>query len=207
MTSCGHSFCLQCIRPMTDQFLEEWNCPLCQTPQTVSPQQMSRNYTLEQVLQSLSLNDQQEKIDRAQHKLNVIVETMIVEMTDLQLKINELIEKQPDQFTGKILTRDFLFQGKSSICFVFPQFFISVPVWINVQVNSRYPVQKHKKEREDWFGESFELTGFRNGAPYYSDPEAKYYIHYRKDKTWQMSGANRFREENGIYYFQIETSG
>ena len=111
ITSCGHSFCLQCIRLLAGQS-DEWNCPLCQTPQTVNPQQMSRNYTLEQVLQSLSLNDQQEKIDRAQHKLNVIVESMMTEMTDLQLKINELIEKQPDQFTGNILTRDFLFQRK-----------------------------------------------------------------------------------------------
>ena len=91
---------------------EEWSCPLCQTQQTVRPQHMSRNYTLEQVLQSLSLNDQQEKIDRAQHKLNVIIESMMTEMTDLQLKINELIEKQPDQFTGYILSRDFLFQRK-----------------------------------------------------------------------------------------------
>ena len=102
---------MQCIRPLAGQS-EEWNCPLCQTPQTVSPQQMPRNYTLEQVLQSLSLNDQQEKIDRAQHKLNVIFESMMTEMTDLQLKINELIEKQPDQFTGNILSRDFLFQRK-----------------------------------------------------------------------------------------------
>lgn len=73
---------------------------------------MCRNYTLEQVLQSLSLNDQQEKIDHAQHKLNVIIETMMTEVTDLHLKINELIQKQPDQFTGNILTRDFLFQRK-----------------------------------------------------------------------------------------------
>ena len=64
MTSCGHSFCLQCIRPLADQ-TEEWNCPLCQTPQTVNPRKSPRNYTLEQVLQSLQLNDQQEKIDRA----------------------------------------------------------------------------------------------------------------------------------------------
>ena len=111
ITSCGHSFCLQCIRPLGEQS-EEWSCPLCQTQQTVRPQHMSRNYTLEQVLQSLSLNDQQEKIDRAQHKLNVIIESMMTEMTDLQLKINELIEKQPDQFTGYILSRDFLFQRK-----------------------------------------------------------------------------------------------
>ena len=109
MTSCGHSFCLQCIRHLADQS-EEWNCPLCQTPQTVRAQQLSRNFTLEQVLQSLSLNDQQEKIDRAQHKLYILVEAMISEINDHQLKINELIEKQPDQFTGDILTRDFLYQ-------------------------------------------------------------------------------------------------
>ena len=109
MTSCGHSFCLQCIRPLADQ-TEEWNCPLCQTPQTVNPRKSARNYTLEQVIQSLQLNDQQEKIDRARHKFNTLVESMITEITDQQLKINELIEKQPDQFTGNILTRNFLFQ-------------------------------------------------------------------------------------------------
>ena len=114
---------MQCIRPLAGQS-EEWNCPLCQTPQTVSPQQMPRNYTLEQVLQSLSLNDQQEKIDRAQHKLNVILESMMTEMTDLQLKINELIEKQPDQFTGDILTRDFLFQRK--YFFIYGVFIIQI---------------------------------------------------------------------------------
>ena len=108
MTSCGHSFCLECIRPLADQ-LQEWNCPLCQTRQTVRPQQLSRNYSLEQVLQALSLNDQQGKIDRAQHKLNTLVETIITEITDQHLKINELIEKQPDEFTGNTLSRDFLF--------------------------------------------------------------------------------------------------
>ena len=109
MTSCGHSFCLRCMRPLAEQ-LQEWNCPLCQTPQTVIPQQSSRNYTLEHVMQSLSLNDQQEKIDRAQFKYNAVVETMISRITDQHLKINELIENQPDQFTGNILTSDFLFQ-------------------------------------------------------------------------------------------------
>ena len=111
MTSCGHSFCLHCIRPLADQ-TEEWNCPLCQTPQTVTPQKSARNYTLEQVLQSLPLNEQQEKIDRAQHKFNTLVESMITEIRDQQLKINELIEKEPDQFTGNILTRNFLFQPR-----------------------------------------------------------------------------------------------
>ena len=100
---------MQCIRPLAVQS-EEWNCPLCQTPQTVSPQQMSRNYALEQVLQSLSLNDQQEKIDHAQNKLNSLVEAMISEITDNQLIINELIEQKPDVFTGNILRRNFLFR-------------------------------------------------------------------------------------------------
>ena len=82
---------------------------------------MSRNYTLEQVLQSLSLNDQQEKIDRAQHKLNIMVEAVISEITDQQSKINELIEKHPDQFTRNILRSDFLFQLRKFIrkhCFL-----------------------------------------------------------------------------------------
>ena len=109
MTLCGHSFCSQCIRPLADQ-TKEWKCPLCQTPQTVNPQKWARNYTLEQVLQSLPLNDQQEKIDRARNKYNTLVESMITEITDQQLKINELIQKEPDQFTGNILTRNFLFQ-------------------------------------------------------------------------------------------------
>ena len=109
MTSCGHSYCLQCIRPLADQSVE-WNCPLCQTRQKVIPQQLPRNYTLEQVLQSLALNDQQEKIDRAKFKLNAMVETMISKITDQQLMINELIEKQPDQFTEEIFTCDFLFK-------------------------------------------------------------------------------------------------
>ena len=122
ITSCGHSFCLQCIRPLADQS-EEWNCPLCQTQQTVSPQQLSRNYTLEQVLQSLSLNDQQDKIDRAQHKLNIIVEAIISEITDQQSRINELIEKQPDQFTRNILRSDFLFQLR--------KFFLSTAFYIS----------------------------------------------------------------------------
>ena len=114
MTSCGHSYCLQCIRPLADQS-EQWNCPLCQTLQTVIPQQLPRNYTLEQVLQSMPLNDQQEKIDRAKFKLNALVETMMSKITDQQLKINELIEKQPDHFTGNILTSDFLFQIRKFI--------------------------------------------------------------------------------------------
>ena len=88
--------------------LKEWNCPLCLTQQTVNPQETSRNYALENVLESLS--GQQEKKDRAKHKLNILVETLITEITDQQLKINELIDKQPDQFNGNIIQRDFLFQ-------------------------------------------------------------------------------------------------
>ena len=96
---------MECIKPF-GQF-EIWNCALCQTPQTEN--ETSRNYALEQVLHS-SLKTDQEKIDRAKHKLNSLVETMITEITDQQLKINQLIEKQPDQFKGDILRRDFLFQ-------------------------------------------------------------------------------------------------
>ena len=113
MTSCGHSFCLQCITPLAASEalgLNDWNCPLCQTPQIVNPQETSRNYALEQILESLSDNTRQEKIDRAKHKLNTIVESMITELTDQQVKINELIEKEPDQFKGNIIRRDFLFQ-------------------------------------------------------------------------------------------------
>ena len=108
MTSCGHSFCLECIKPF-GQF-EKWNCAICRTPQTDSPKETSRNYALEQVLQSSSVKPEQEKIDRAKHKLNSLVETMITKITDQQLKINELIEKEPDQFKEDILRRDFFFQ-------------------------------------------------------------------------------------------------
>ena len=111
MTSCGHSFCFECIKPFGERLksFEDWNCPLCQTSQLDSPKETSRNYALEQVLQS-SLKTEQEKIDRAKHKFNALVETMITEITDQQLKINELIEKQPDQFKGDILRREFFFQ-------------------------------------------------------------------------------------------------
>ena len=108
MTSCGHSFCLGCIKPFGR--FESWNCPLCQTRQTVNPEETSRNYALEQVLQSSSFKTEQEKIDRAKYKLNALVERMITEITDQQLKINELIEKEPDQFKGDILRPDFFFQ-------------------------------------------------------------------------------------------------
>ena len=187
MTPCGHSFCLQCIRHLAVQS-EEWNCPLCQTQQTVRPQHMSRNYTLEQVLQSLSLNDQQEKIDRAQHKLNVIVESMMTEMTDLQLKINELIEKQPDEFTGNILT------FYSNVSFFFNAIFnimILVPVWINVHVISSHSHEKRKNDR----------------APFYSDLGENHFIYYHKSKSWNMTKSNPFNDEAGSFLFRYETPG
>ena len=113
MTSCGHSFCLQCITPLVASEalgLNDWNCPLCQAPQIVNPKETSPNYALEQVLESMSGNERQEKIDRAKHKLNILVESMITELTDQKAKINELIEKQPDQFTEELFTCDFLFK-------------------------------------------------------------------------------------------------
>lgn len=108
MTSCGHSFCMECIRPFGQR--ESWNCPLCGTPQIVKPNETPRNYALEQVLQSSSLETEQEKIDCAKYKLNILIETIRTNLTDQQLKINELIEKHPEQFTGNILTNDLLFQ-------------------------------------------------------------------------------------------------
>ena len=71
---------------------KDWKCPFCQTPQTVIPEETSRNYALEQVLQSSSLKTEQEKIDRAKYKLNILVEKIRTELTDQELKINELIE-------------------------------------------------------------------------------------------------------------------
>ena len=95
MTSCGHSFCFECIKPFGERLesCEDWNCPLCQTSQLDSPKETSRNYALEQVLQR-----------------KFYEQVLRREITDQQLKINELIEKQPDQFKGDILRREFFFQ-------------------------------------------------------------------------------------------------
>ena len=88
-------------------------------------------------------------------------------------------------------------------------FFImfSVPVWINVQVVSRHPDEKFKKDREQWLGGTFELDGFRNGAPFYSDIQKRHVIHYTCCKSWHMTNSYHSREDTGVYIFRIDTHG
>ena len=83
----------------------------------------------------------------------------------------------------------------------------SVPVWINVQVASSYPDEKHRKERELWFGGNFELDGFKNGAPFYIDIAKQHIIFYTLFKSWHMALSNHFREDKGEYVFRIDTLG
>ena len=35
-----------------------WNCPTCRAPQSVSPAELARNYTLEQLLEQITLTAQ-----------------------------------------------------------------------------------------------------------------------------------------------------
>ena len=84
---------------------------------------------------------------------------------------------------------------------------VLVPVLINVQVTSSHPNEQFKYSREQNFGGHFELAGFKNGAPYYCDPNKQYFIHYYKNKWWYMSSVNSFKQENGKYYLKILTSG
>ena len=83
----------------------------------------------------------------------------------------------------------------------------SVPIWINVKITSKYPCEKHKKEREQWFGGNFELCGFKNGAPYYSDVNKQHIIHYHKNKAWNLSKTISFENDNGRFFYRIDTSG
>lgn len=84
---------------------------------------------------------------------------------------------------------------------------ISVPVWLNIQVVSSHLVEKHKTNREQWFAGSFQLAGFKNGVPFYSNLEESHYIHYRRNRNWHMSDSDDFEEDNGSFYFRIFTSG
>ena len=96
------------------------------------------------------------------------------------------------------------------LCYII---YILVPVWINVQVVSSLPVEKVKKEREQGFGGTFELDGFRNGAPFYSDVKKRHFIYYTWCKSWHMTFSHHFiedncREDNTCkYVFKIDTQG
>ena len=120
-----HPCCLKCIKPLGQLEVDalddasnlpvrlevgckDWKCPFFQTPQTVIPEDTSRNYALEQVLQSSSLKTEQEKIDRAKYKLNILIEKIRTELTDQELKINELIEKKPGAIYRKYINTRFL---------------------------------------------------------------------------------------------------
>ena len=83
---------------------------------------------------------------------------------------------------------------------------VSVPVWINVEFVSSHPNETHKRNREQWFGGHYELAGFRNGAPYYSNLKESHYIHCRP-KKWLMAESDDFKANNGSNHFSIITSG
>ena len=87
---------------------------------------------------------------------------------------------------------------------------ISVPVWINVQVVSGHSNQTSaalKQERERGFGGDFELAGFRNGAPFYTDVKEELFIYYHQSKAWHMTKSNNFKEDDGEYHMRFPTSG
>ena len=50
MTSCGHNFCHACLE-LIARNQAEWPCPACRVVQTMSPDQLQRNYFLEQVVE------------------------------------------------------------------------------------------------------------------------------------------------------------
>ena len=84
---------------------------------------------------------------------------------------------------------------------------ISVPVWINVQVVSGLSKQNKTLNVEQWFGGDFELAGFRNGAPFYTDVKEEYFIYYHQSKAWYMTKSNNFKEDDGEYHMRFPTSG
>lgn len=82
-----------------------------------------------------------------------------------------------------------------------------VPIWINVKVISKYPTEAHKKEREQWFGGSFELFGFKNGAPIYCNLNKDFFIYYYDNRCWHMCHEKDFERDEGRFYFMLTTSG
>ena len=44
VTSCGHTFCQECLTEMTDI---PWLCPVCRTEQRQRPEELARNFGLE----------------------------------------------------------------------------------------------------------------------------------------------------------------
>ena len=49
MTNCGHNYCQQCLTVMTEF---PWLCPFCRKKQHQIPEQMPRNFFLEQSVQN-----------------------------------------------------------------------------------------------------------------------------------------------------------
>ena len=49
MTNCGHNYCQECLTGMAET---PWPCPVCRKEQHQSPDQLARNYFLEQTVQS-----------------------------------------------------------------------------------------------------------------------------------------------------------
>ena len=72
---------------------------------------------------------------------------------------------------------------------------------------SSHPNKKYATDREKWFGGSFQLAGFKNGAPFYSNLDESHHIHYRKNRDWHMANSHDFKADNGSYYFRKITTG
>ena len=49
MTNCGHNYCQQCLTAMA---VTPWMCPECRSEQHQEPEQLARNYFLEQSIQN-----------------------------------------------------------------------------------------------------------------------------------------------------------
>ena len=91
---------------------------------------------------------------------------------------------------------------RNPICII-----ILVPVWINVQIVSGHSNEKSKKDNEQRFGKNFQLAGFKNGAPFYSDVKEEYCINKFNEKTWHMIKATQIKKDDGWYYLKLITSG
>ena len=51
VTRCGHSFCAKCLTGMTEL---TWPCPKCRIVQYQTPDQLSRNYCLEPIVEKFN---------------------------------------------------------------------------------------------------------------------------------------------------------